>query len=134
MQFAQERGASAPLFVFRGNEGKPERDGWTHAISTALACAPRIPDNLRFTDECFSARQRWPAPKREASEMASPVNSVKRLIGYFSMEIALENAMPGYRGGSGALGGSSLRGVASLVFAMVAVSGPFSRDFVSQQR
>ena len=31
--------------------------------------------------------------------MASQVNSVKRLVAYFSMEIALENAMPSYSGG-----------------------------------
>src|SRR5258708_33605344 len=133
MQFAQERGASAPLFVFRGNEGKPERDGWTHAISTALAGAPRIPDNLRFTDECFSARQRWPAPKREASEMASPVNAVKRLIAYFSMEIALENAMPSYSGGLGVLAGDTIRAAADLRLPMVAVSLLYRKGFFTQR-
>ncbi len=33
--------------------------------------------------------------------MTSQVNSTKRIVAYFSMEIALENAMPSYSGGLG---------------------------------
>jgi len=39
--------------------------------------------------------------------MASQVNSIKRLVAYFSMEIALENAMPSYSGGLGVLAGDT---------------------------
>src|SRR5260370_34165253 len=52
----QERGATAPLFAVRPVEEATERRQWTHAFSTALACAARSPDNLRFSDACFSAR------------------------------------------------------------------------------
>src|SRR6266481_9818707 len=103
------------------------------AVSTLLACAARIPDNLRFKAACFSARLRWPAPKREASEMASPVNSVKRLIAYFSMEIALENAMPCYSGGLGVLAGDTIRAAADLRLPMVAVSLLYRKGFFTQR-
>src|SRR5207253_3392551 len=63
-----------------------------------------------------------PAPKREASEMASQANSIKRLVAYFSMEIALENAMPSYSGGLGVLAGDTIRAAADLRLPMVAIS------------
>jgi hypothetical protein len=66
------------------------------------ACARRESDNL-VIDACF-ALWRIPHPER-SSEMANQLNSVKRIVAYFSMEIALENAMPSYSGGLGVLTG-----------------------------
>src|SRR5258708_2989218 len=74
-----------------------------------------------------------PHPKREASEMASPVNSVKRLIAYFSMEIALENAMPSYSGGLGVLAGDTIRAAADLRLPMGAVSLLYRQGFFTQR-
>src|SRR2546421_1654636 len=54
--------------------------------------------------------------------MAGQLNSTKRLIAYFSMEIALENAMPTYSGGLGVLAGDTIRAAADLRLPMVAVS------------
>src|SRR5260221_14313733 len=39
--------------------------------------------------------------------MATQFNSPKRFVAYFSMEIALENAMPSYSGGLGGLAGDT---------------------------
>src|SRR5713101_9246643 len=64
--------------------------------------------------------------------MASPVNSVKRFIAYFSMEIALENAMPSYSGGLGVLAGDTIRAAADLRLPMVAVSLLYRKGFFSQ--
>src|SRR6266852_5165083 len=65
--------------------------------------------------------------------MASPVNSVKRLIAYFSMEIALENAMPSYSGGLGVLAGDTIRAAADLRLPMVAVSLLYRRGYFTQR-
>src|SRR5258707_5483092 len=65
--------------------------------------------------------------------MASPVNSVKRLIAYFSMEIALENAMPSYSGGLGVLAVDRIRAAADLRLPMVAVSLLYRRGFFTQR-
>src|SRR2546426_1643969 len=75
----------------------------------------------------------WPAPKREASEMASQANSIKRLVAYFSMEIALENAMPSYSGGLGVLAGDTIRAAADLRLPMVAVSLLYRKGFFTQR-
>jgi starch phosphorylase len=65
--------------------------------------------------------------------MASQVNSVKRLIAYFSMEIALENAMPSYSGGLGVLAGDTIRAAADLRLPMVAVSLLYRRGYFTQR-
>src|SRR5712692_7766946 len=65
--------------------------------------------------------------------MASPVNAVKRLIAYFSMEIALENAMPSYSGGLGVLAGDTIRAAADLRLPMVAVSLLYRKGFFTQR-
>ena len=65
--------------------------------------------------------------------MATPVNSVKRLIAYFSMEIALENAMPSYSGGLGVLAGDTIRAAADLRLPMVAVSLLYRKGFFTQR-
>jgi starch phosphorylase len=65
--------------------------------------------------------------------MASPFNSVKRFIAYFSMEIALENSMPSYSGGLGVLAGDTIRAAADLRLPMVAVSLLYRRGYFTQR-
>src|SRR5258708_14403108 len=65
--------------------------------------------------------------------MASQTNSIRRLIAYFSMEIALENAMPSYSGGLGVLAGDTIRAAADLRLPMVAVSLLYRRGFFTQR-
>ncbi len=64
--------------------------------------------------------------------MSTHANSVKRFIAYFSMEIALENAMPSYSGGLGVLAGDTIRAGADLRLPMVAVSLLYRRGYFSQ--
>ena len=54
--------------------------------------------------------------------MAKQARSPKRIVAYFSMEIALENAMPSYSGGLGVLAGDTVRAAADIKLPMVAVS------------
>jgi starch phosphorylase len=65
--------------------------------------------------------------------MSSPVNSTKRLVAYFSMEIALENAMPSYSGGLGVLAGDTIRAAADLRLPMVAVSLLYRKGYFTQR-
>ena len=65
--------------------------------------------------------------------MASQTNSIKRLVAYFSMEIALENAMPSYSGGLGVLAGDTIRAAADLRLPMVAVSLLYRKGFFTQR-
>jgi len=64
--------------------------------------------------------------------MASTLNATKRLIAYFSMEIALENNMPTYSGGLGVLAGDTIRAAADLRTPMVAVSLLYRRGYFTQ--
>src|SRR5499427_54910 len=70
----------------------------------------------------------------KASEMSIQPNSVKRFIAYFSMEIALENAMPSYSGGLGVLAGDTIRAAADLRLPMVAVSLLYRKGYFTQRR
>jgi starch phosphorylase len=65
--------------------------------------------------------------------MASQVNSTKRIVAYFSMEIALENAMPSYSGGLGVLAGDTVRAAADLRLPMVAVSLLYRKGYFTQR-
>jgi starch phosphorylase len=65
--------------------------------------------------------------------MASKVNSVKRIVAYFSMEIALENDMPSYSGGLGVLAGDTIRAAADLRLPMVAVSLLYRKGYFTQR-
>src|SRR2546425_7343693 len=65
--------------------------------------------------------------------MASQPNSIRRLVAYFSMEIALENAMPSYSGGLGVLAGDTIRAAADLRLPMVAVSLLYRRGYFTQR-
>jgi glycogen phosphorylase len=57
----------------------------------------------------------------------------KRIVAYFSMEIALENAMPSYSGGLGVLAGDTIRAAADLRLPMVAVSLLYRKGYFSQR-
>jgi starch phosphorylase len=56
----------------------------------------------------------------------------KRFVAYFSMEIALENAMPSYSGGLGVLAGDTIRAAADIRLPMVAVSLLYRKGFFRQ--
>jgi starch phosphorylase len=61
------------------------------------------------------------------------VGSNKRLVAYFSMEIALENAMPSYSGGLGVLAGDTIRAAADIRLPMVAVSLLYRGGYFTQR-
>ncbi len=64
----------------------------------------------------------------------SPVaHPPKRFVGYFSMEIALENDMPSYSGGLGVLAGDTIRAAADIRLPMVAISLLYRRGFFRQR-
>jgi glycogen phosphorylase len=75
-----------------------------------------------------------PPAGEEAKTMPSPnhSNHVKRFVAYFSMEIALQNAMPSYSGGLGVLAGDTIRAAADLRLPMVAVSLLYRRGYFTQ--
>ena len=55
-----------------------------------------------------------------------------RTIAYFSMEIALDTAMPTYSGGLGVLAGDTIRSAAKLKVPIVAVSLLHRKGYLSQ--
>src|SRR5260370_20749774 len=81
----------------------------------------------------FRASSGFPVQYREKREMTSQVSSVKRIVAYFSMEIALENAMPSYSGGLGVLAGDTIRAAADLRPPMVAISLLYRKGFFTQR-
>lgn len=97
-----------------------------------LACALSIPDNREFTGAHSSALQNR-ALLGDSSEMATSATAVKRLVAYFSMEIALENAMPSYSGGLGVLAGDTIRAAADLRLPMVAVCLLYRKGYFAQR-
>jgi starch phosphorylase len=67
-------------------------------------------------------------------DMLTQANSLtRRIVGYFSMEIALENAMPSYSGGLGVLAGDTVRAAADIRLPMVAVSLLYRKGYFSQR-
>jgi starch phosphorylase len=65
--------------------------------------------------------------------MATLAQPPKRFVAYFSMEIALENAMPSYSGGLGVLAGDTIRAAADIRLPMVAVSLLYRKGFFTQR-
>src|SRR2546426_7497056 len=65
--------------------------------------------------------------------MREELTPQKRLVAYFTMEIALENAMPSYSGGLGVLAGDTIRAAADLRLPMVAVSLLYRKGFFTQR-
>ena len=61
------------------------------------------------------------------------LKAFKRLVAYFSMEIALENSMPSYSGGLGVLAGDTIRAAADLRLPMVAVCLLYRKGYFSQR-
>jgi starch phosphorylase len=88
---------------------------------------------MRFNVADFFRTAAIAPPNSKASEMASQVNSTKRIVAYFSMEIALENAMPSYSGGLGVLAGDTIRAAADLRLPMVAVSLLYRKGYFTQR-
>jgi glycogen phosphorylase len=64
--------------------------------------------------------------------MATLAHPPKRFVGYFSMEIALENDMPSYSGGLGVLAGDTIRAAADIRLPMVAVSLLYRKGYFQQ--
>jgi starch phosphorylase len=64
--------------------------------------------------------------------MSNLLHPLKRIVGYFSMEIALENDMPSYSGGLGVLAGDTIRAAADVRLPMVAVSLLYRKGFFRQ--
>jgi starch phosphorylase len=65
--------------------------------------------------------------------MGTKFNLPKRFVAYFSMEIALQNAMPSYSGGLGILAGDTVRAAADIRLPMVAVSLLYRKGYFSQR-
>src|SRR5271155_1697247 len=65
--------------------------------------------------------------------MATENTMGTRKIAYFSMEIALESAMPSYSGGLGVLAGDTIRAAADIRLPMVAVSLLYRKGFFTQR-
>jgi starch phosphorylase len=65
--------------------------------------------------------------------MANLAHPPKRFVAYFSMEIALENAMPSYSGGLGVLAGDTIRAAADVRLPMVAVSLLYRKGYFHQR-
>jgi len=69
---------------------------------------------------------------RSGSQDEEKLTNSKRLVAYFSMEIALENAMPSYSGGLGVLAGDTIRAAADIRVPMVAVSLLYRKGYFTQ--
>ncbi|MDE3100130.1 MAG: alpha-glucan family phosphorylase [Verrucomicrobiota bacterium] len=61
------------------------------------------------------------------------MNSQREIIAYFSMEIALEPALPTYSGGLGMLAGDTIRSAADLKVPMVAVTSLHRQGYFAQK-
>jgi glycogen phosphorylase len=66
-------------------------------------------------------------------KMADPLLPTKRLVAYFTMEIALQNNMPSYSGGLGVLAGDTIRAAADVRLPLVAVSLLYRKGFFTQR-
>jgi len=64
--------------------------------------------------------------------MREELTPPKRLVAYFSMEIALENAMPSYSGGLGVLAGDTIRAAADIRLPMVAICLLYRKGYFTQ--
>src|SRR5256714_5876056 len=68
-----------------------------------------------------------------ATQFAAIKSNTKRFVAYFSMEIALENAMPSYSGGLGVLAGDTIRAAADLRLPMVAGCLLYRQGYFTQR-
>ena len=75
-----------------------------------------------------------PHPNEKRGKWQAQVNSVKRFIAYFSMEIALQRIpCRAYSGGLGVLAGDTIRAAADLRLPMVAVTLLYRKGYFSQR-
>jgi starch phosphorylase len=65
--------------------------------------------------------------------MVKSSRATKRIVAYFSMEVALQNAMPSYSGGLGVLAGDTVRAAADIKLPMVAVSLLYRSGYFTQR-
>src|ERR1700722_1556545 len=65
--------------------------------------------------------------------MVKSSRATKRIVAYFSMEIALQNAMPSYSGGPGVLAGDTVRAAADIKLPMVAISLLYRSGYFTQR-
>jgi len=65
--------------------------------------------------------------------MVKQSRATKRIVAYFSMEIALQNAMPSYSGGLGVLAGDTVRAAADIKLPMVALSLLYRNGYFTQR-
>ncbi|GAC1677640.1 MAG: alpha-glucan family phosphorylase [Candidatus Acidiferrum sp.] len=65
--------------------------------------------------------------------MTDPTIPPKRLVAYFTMEIALQNNMPSYSGGLGVLAGDTIRAAADVRLPLAAVSLLYRKGFFTQR-
>jgi glycogen phosphorylase len=86
------------------------------------------------TTELTGTAAGWAAEQaRDAASSQNPVEAGWPRIAYFSMEIALEPAMPTYAGGLGILAGDMLRSAADLGLPMVAVTLVYRGGYFEQK-
>ena len=71
-------------------------------------------------------------PRAAVYAMREELTPRKRLVAYFTMEIALENAMPSYSGGLGVLAGDTIRAAADIRLPMVAVCLLYRKGYFTQ--
>src|SRR4029077_9445008 len=65
--------------------------------------------------------------------MGTAGHAPKRIVAYFSMEIALESSMPTYSGGLGVLAGDTIRAAADIRLPMVAVCLLYRKGYFTQR-
>jgi len=85
------------------------------------------------TSQTSEAEDLRKVQEKSAPSMATPAHPPKRFVGYFSMEIALENDMPSYSGGLGVLAGDTIRAAADIRLPMVAVSLLYRKGYFRQR-
>ena len=86
-----------------------------------------------MTSQTSEAEDLRKVQEKSAPSMATPAHPPKRFVGYFSMEIALENDMPSYSGGLGVLAGDTIRAAADIRLPMVAVSLLYRKGYFRQR-
>ena len=116
-----------------GAEDRAATAGETGATGSLAWRAP-FPDNRMFTNEHpEDTHGADSAPDGEFPTMPNLAHPPKRFVAYFSMEIALENAMPSYSGGLGVLAGDTIRAAADIRLPMVAVSLLYRKGYFRQR-
>src|SRR5712692_1015696 len=71
-------------------------------------------------------------PREAATAGPSELAPDRAVVAYFSMEIAVDSAVPTYSGGLGVLAGDTLRSAADLEFPMVGVTLLYRQGYFEQ--